>query len=272
VTAANSTADYANKMLNIADMEEWMRVFAYNRILGNWDAYTFSVGQNMYAYKQPGERWVLMPWDIDFVLGLGNGSSDTLGGGSFCGNNHDPVANKIYDNPAFRRALWRAYQDAINGPMLPENYSPQIAARRAAQIQNGISGLSSTNGVYAYLNARRNYIINQLKIYDAAQFAITNNNGSDFSSASPTVALTGTAPFAAASIEVNGIPYPVTWTTPTRFSITVPSPKRNRLTLTTVDRHGRPIAPARQHHGDLQRRRGRPRTSLTMKSTTTRLL
>jgi hypothetical protein len=83
-------------------MEEWMRVFAYHRILGNWDSYTFSVGQNMFAYKVAGERWVLMPWDIDFVLGLGNGASDPLTSGG-----QDPVANKMYNDPTFRRALWR---------------------------------------------------------------------------------------------------------------------------------------------------------------------
>jgi hypothetical protein len=61
--------------------------------------------------------------------------------------------------------------------MLPENYSPQIAARRNALLQNGIAGLSSTNGIYTYLNSRRNFINAQLKINDAAQLAISNNGG-----------------------------------------------------------------------------------------------
>jgi len=79
------------------------------RVLGNWDSYSFSVGQNMYAFRQQGRRWVLMPWDIDFVLGLGNGSTDGFSGGQ------DPVVNRMYDTPAFRRMLYRALLDAANG-------------------------------------------------------------------------------------------------------------------------------------------------------------
>ncbi len=238
VTAINSSSDYVNKLLQLADIEEWMRVFAYHRILGNWDSYTFSVGQNMYAYKAFGERWKLMPWDIDFVLGLGNSTSDSLITGG-----QDPVANtKLYENPAFRRALWRTYIDAMNGPMLPEQYSPQIAARRNALLQNGITGVSSTNGIYSYINSRRNYIVSQLRINDAAQLTISNNGGVDFSANSPTVTLTGNAPFAAAVIQVNGIPYPVTWTTPKTYSMVVPLTKAtNKLVLMGADRLGQPL-------------------------------
>src|SRR4030095_12010321 len=35
VAAANSTTDYANKMLNITNMQEWLRRFAYKSTLGN---------------------------------------------------------------------------------------------------------------------------------------------------------------------------------------------------------------------------------------------
>ena len=238
VNAINSSSDYVNKLLQLADVEQWMRVFAYHRILGNWDSYTFSVGQNMFAYKAAGRRWVLIPWDIDFVLGLGNGATDPLTVGG-----QDPVANsKLYEAPAFRRALWRAYTDAVNGPMLPDQYAPQIAARRNALLQNGITGITSTNAIYSYLNGRRNFIIAQLKLNDAPLLTISNNGGADFSATSPTVTLTGNAPFAAATIEVNGIPYPVTWTSPKAFSMVVPLTKAtNKLVLMGADRQGQPL-------------------------------
>ena len=72
VTALNSTADagFVSRVLQQADMDQWMHVFAFHRVTGNWDSWTYNVGQNMYIYRQPGRKAVLFPWDIDFVLGL----------------------------------------------------------------------------------------------------------------------------------------------------------------------------------------------------------
>ena len=147
VKAANdATANYVPGLLNLADINEWMRVFAYHRVLGNWDSYSYSVGQNMYAYKLPESTWKLMPWDIDFTLGDGGGPSEGLWGGQ------DPLVNKMYDTPAFRRMLWRAFQDAVAGPMKPENFGPIIEARRSLLAKNGIGGLTAPTAVITYLN------------------------------------------------------------------------------------------------------------------------
>lgn len=237
VTAANdTTAGYVDAVLSRVDMDQWMRIFAYNRITGNWDAWSFNIGQNMYIYKHPGFPWGMMPWDIDFVWGLGNGPSDRLWGG------HDPVINRMYDTPTFRRMLWRAYIDAVNGPLLDENYAPQIDARRSVLLNNNISGLSDPGSIGTYINQRRDYLIRQIESANVDDFAITTNQGRDFSSANPTATLTGNAPFEVAAIEINGVPYPVTWTGFTAFRLTVPLPEEsNQLLLTGLDRLGNPI-------------------------------
>lgn len=241
VTAANdASANFVPKLLNLVDVEEWMRVFAYHRVLGNWDSYSFSVGQNMYAYKRSDQRWVLMPWDIDFTLGSeagSNGPSDGLWGGQ------DPVINNWYNTPELQRMLWRAFIDAVNGPMDPSQYTPVIEARRASLAKNGIGGLSGPGAVYSYLVARRAYISNQITISDTAQLVITSNNGNDFTSTAPSVTLTGRAPFAVAALEVNGVTYPATWTDRNTFAITVPLvAASNVLTVTGLDRNGMPLA------------------------------
>ncbi|HOW68116.1 MAG TPA: lamin tail domain-containing protein, partial [Verrucomicrobiota bacterium] len=240
VTAANdATTNYVSRLLNLADIEQWMRVHAFNRVLGNWDAWTYNVGQNMYAFKQPGARWHLMPWDIDFVLGIGDGASAGLSGGQ------DPVGNRMYDNTAFRRMLWRAYQDAVAGPMLPERFTPQVSSRRSILLKNNVTGLSNPNGIATYLNQRRTYIMNQIKANDAAAFAITSNNGANFTSTTPTVVLEGTAPFAVADLEVNGTPYPHAWLTYTTFRLQVPLTEvTNVLVLRGRDRRGDILASA----------------------------
>ncbi len=233
--SANNTpaGNYVPRLLNLVDMDEWMHVFAYHRVLGNWDSYSFSVGQNMYAYKLPSDRWKLMPWDIDFTLGDGNGATDGLWGGQ------DPVVNRMYDTPAFRRMLWRAYQDALAGPLQPDRYSEVIAARRSALVKNGIAGITAPTTVTSYLAQRRTYIQTQLKANDTAQLTITSGGGINFTSTSPTATLTGKAPFAVAAIAVNGAPFPATWTDQNSYSVVVPlTGVRNEIVLTGVDRSG----------------------------------
>ncbi|MEN9676261.1 MAG: hypothetical protein RIS76_2157 [Verrucomicrobiota bacterium] len=246
VSAANATTDLTRRMQAVADMEQWMRVFAFNRMIGNWDSWTFSVGQNMYLYFQPGQLAKLLPWDIDFVLGLGDGPSSALGAGSLGGNSQDPVANRFYDDPAFRRALWRAYADAVAGPMRSVEYQPQIDARAALFRNNGfgVGGAGEfrdPRAIATYIEARRSHIQQQMAAADRA-FGITSNSGNDFNSVTPTATLTGTAPFAVAVIEVNGVAYPVTWTTANAFRILVPlTGPSNPLTLTGYDLRGRPV-------------------------------
>jgi hypothetical protein len=240
VNAANNTGQtYVSDLLNIADIEQWMRVFGCGWIMGDWDMWSYQVGQNMFLYKQPGLRSVLMRWDIDFTFGLGNSASSQLSGGQ------DPVVNRMYSNPTFRRMLWRAYLDAVNGPLLDERYQPQIDARRAVLLKNGITGLSTPTSISSFIRSRRSYILNQIRANDAGAFAITSNGGNDYTSTTPTTSLTGTAPFAVATIEINGVPYPVNWTDQRTFAATIPLTARtNTLTLVGKDRLGNPVPAA----------------------------
>ncbi len=239
-TALNSTADagFVSRVLQQADMDQWMHVFAFHRVTGNWDSWTYNVGQNMYLYRQPGRKAVLFPWDIDFVLGLGDGTSAGLTGGQ------DPVMNtRVYENPTFRRMMWRAFARAIDGPLQPQNFVPVVEAYRATQLQNNVLGLAGVAAVTNYMNGRRTFLQGQYRAADPATFAITSNGGADFTSTTPTVTLTGNAPFRIADIEVNGLRLPVTWTTVGAFSISVPlTSATNDLRLVGLDRTGKALA------------------------------
>ena len=236
VNAINSTANsgYTDRVLQLADMDQWMRVFAFHRVTGNWDSWTYNVGQNMYIYGQPGRPAVLLPWDIDFVLGLGDGPTAGLWGGQ------DPVMNsRTFDHPAFRRMLWRALLRATEGPMLAQNYRPIIDGYRAIQLQNNITGLAPISAITNYINSRRTFLIAQARAADVATFSITSNGGNDFTANTPTVTLTGTAPFRVANIAVNGTRYPVLWTGFTTFSLVVPlAAATNQLQLTGLASNG----------------------------------
>src|ERR1044072_7309193 len=103
VTAANNSSDRVTGMMNLADMEEWMRGFAYHRVVGNWDSWTFTVGQNMFLYTPLGHRAELMPWYIDFVLGDERATTESL-----WNDGQDPVLNQFFRLPTYKRMLWRA--------------------------------------------------------------------------------------------------------------------------------------------------------------------
>ena len=55
---------------NMANMEEWMRVFAANHAAGNIDSFGTQISQNMYGYiGLNGTKYTLMPWDLNIDLG-----------------------------------------------------------------------------------------------------------------------------------------------------------------------------------------------------------
>jgi hypothetical protein len=238
VTAANTTGTpYVPTLLNLADVEQWMRCEVFDRAMGNWDAWGYNVGQNMFIYKQPGLKWVLLPWDIDFTFGRGDGATTAL-----WGTGNEPVLSRIYGEPAFTRMLWRAYLDVVNGPFLAQNYGPQIDARRKVLLQNNHTELSEPADIKAWIEQRRTYILSQLSASDVPALTITSNSGNDYTSATPTTTLTGRAPFAAATIEINGVPYPATWTDRNTFRITVPLTQvTNLLTFVGQDLRGNPV-------------------------------
>ena len=235
--ANDTSTNFVPNITAAVDLDEWMRILVYDRLLANWDSWTFNVGQNMYILKPDSGPWVLMPWDIDFTFGLGNGATDGLINGG-----QDPIMNQWFNVPAIRRVMWRVYREAINGPFLPENFQPVIDARRNYLLRNGVSGLSAPTPVTAFINQRRNFIQSQLQSADPAQFAITTNGGADFNSSTATATLKGTAPFAVVNIAVNDAVFPVTWTDQGSFSISIPlTAAVNPIRLTGLDRDGNAI-------------------------------
>jgi hypothetical protein len=237
ITAANSRAtNYEANLLNLVDVDQWMRMFVLDACLGNWDTWGVGNNQNKYIYYQPGGRWNILPWDMDWVLGSGDGPSRQLFGGQ------DGNVNFMFDWPAFRRMAWRAYREAVDGPFQRLAYLPQFNARSSALSFNRIEGTSAPQAMADYLDARREFIRAQLNAADTAAFAITSNNGANFTSPSPTAVIEGTAPFAAAEIWVNGLPVPTEWLDVQRFRIRVPLTKAvNALAITGVDRNGNAI-------------------------------
>jgi hypothetical protein len=244
VDVANATGPepYTSATLGLVDMQNWMRVLALQHMIGNWDSYGYERGKNMYAYKPTQDRWKLVLWDLDLVLGKDSrGPNDGL-----FNNGSEPVVTRMYNHPPFVREYWCAMHELANTWMVPANYSPLVDARFAAFRANGVpvdspdAGISAgaSGGMRGWIAARRTYILSQIP---AANFNVTGTNFIE--TTNNYITLNGTAPVTAKDILVNGAEYPITWTSATAWSLRVPvGPGTNQLIVRAVDRAGNTLS------------------------------
>ena len=236
---------YTSATLGLVDMRNWMRVFALQQMIGNWDSYGYERGKNMYAYKPTQSPWQLVLWDLDLVLGK---DSHAPGNALFDMNipPADPVVMRMYQHPPFVREYWRAMHELVNIWMNPNVYSPLVDARYAAFQANEVpvdspdagQSAGANNGMRGWIAARRTFIQGQIP---SANFTVTGTNF--IQTANNYITLSGTAPVTAAEILVNGGAYPITWTTVTGWTLRVPmAPGTNTLEITAVDGSGNSLS------------------------------
>ena len=240
IDAANSsgTPNYVANLEGIANMENWMRVFAANHAAGNWDSFGAQNAQNLYGYiGTEGTKYSLLMWDFNIVFG--NSGSWSPGQNLFTLNSEDSNMTAIYNNPTFLRMYWRALQELVNGPLNVTNSGPLLMAKYEAFVANGYSGVENpTANIEPWLSQAQSSIASQLAAVNATSFV-----------ANPTVAvsnnlayITGMAPVNVNTIWINGAAYPLTWTTLTSWSVAFPiSNGTNELSVEGVGINGQPI-------------------------------
>ncbi len=237
VDAANSygTPNYVASMENLADMENWMRVFAANHAAANRDSFGATTEQNLYGYIGTlGTKYSLLMFDFNICLDHGAwGPGQDL----FLVNSADPYTADIYSNPTFLRMYWRALQELVNGPLTLANTAPLCNAKYSAFTANGLSVEDPNASMLPWIASAGTSIASQLAAVNATSFTVTsvttNNN---------VAYVTGVAPVNVDTVWINGVAYPLTWTTLTNWTITLPlASGTNQLSVVGVDRNGQPI-------------------------------
>jgi hypothetical protein len=234
VDAANSSAspNYVENMENMADMEEWLRAFAANHAAGNIDSFGTEISQNMYGYiGVNGTKYTLMPWDLNIDLG----GPESIGPGQnlLQYDPNDPNMGLIYQTPAFLRMYWRAQQMLVNGPLDINLYTgPLMNAKYNAFVANGLNVENPNTAILPWISAAQASISSQLAAVNATNFAVnpavTVSNDVAY--------VTGTAPVAVETVWINGEAWPLTWTTLTNWTITVPLHSgTNQFNITAVN-------------------------------------
>jgi hypothetical protein len=239
VDAANSygTPNYVANMEGMANMENWMRVFAANHAAGNADVFGGQNGQNLYGYiGTQGTKYSLLMWDYNEVFG---NSSRGPGQNLFQVNSQDPNTQNIFNNPTFRRMYWRALQELVNGPLNVTNSGPLLDAKYNVFVASGFSVENPSTNIKPWLFQAQTNIAAQLAAVNVTNFTVNTS----VTTSNNVAYVTGMAPVNVAAVWINGVAYPLTWTTLTNWSIAIPlAGGTNNLSVVGVDRFGQPIS------------------------------
>ncbi len=188
------------------DLDEWMRIFAFEALAGLSDTFHYDNPHNLMLYFRPGDnRGLAFLWDMDFCFS--RSVNDPFPGTA------SPNFNKIMAVPANRRAYFGHLHDLIT-----TTYNTTYMSRWTTHY-GGLLG-QNWSAMLSYIGQRASFV--QGRLPTATPFAITVNGGNDFNTGADVVTLRGTAPVQVKQIEVNGVGYALTWTTVTNWTVTVP--------------------------------------------------
>lgn len=243
---AASPEPYTSATFGLVDAEQWMRIFAAEHIIVNFDSWGHEIGKNMYAFKPANGKWQLYMFDLDWLMLVSaRRGASYLPGAAPLFNSEDPTVSRMYAHPPFLRAYWRAVEDAVNGPFDPAKYGPVMDAKYQSLLANGIvwcdgQALTDPGVVKNWFSQRRAFLQAQLATV-AAAFTV---NGSVVVS-NGLATITGTAPVRAETITVNGQAWTVRWTGVNAWTATVPlQTGSNFFSIVGVDANGQPLAGA----------------------------
>lgn len=210
--ADDSGPDYERRLLEIIDMDNWMRTWAMIDLASFWDAFGNPNWKNTYIYKPDGGRWVQFTWDFDVGLGVFNDPTNQ----ALFPTNVDANIQRMYQTRAFVRSYWRAMEESLATFFSGAAVTPLLEAKRAAYAAAGLNFTSpfSPSGPYnlpvtAWIDQRAAFIQPQLDAVNSPFEVAAPQDGS--TTAMGLITLSGTAPVSAVGIEVNGIPLVLDW-------------------------------------------------------------
>jgi len=226
-----SGAALDERIEQVIDVDEWMRVFAFESLGGVGDTYNQGLAHNIMFYTRPEDGRVLaLPWDMDFAFYQSTGAS-IFGGGS--------NLQKVIALDRFKRLFYTHLYDIMQTAFNTEYLEPWV------QHYAGPAGQNVSSEILSRVEQRRNYVLGQLPAQ--VPFVITTNAGVPLAVDTDHVTIQGRAWIDVYRIRLAGQtePLDVTWTGITTWKVTVPLAfGPNVLTFEACDYQGRPIASA----------------------------
>ncbi len=164
----SSSPTYEQAIESVIHPEHFARVLALRHAVGDWDSYGYRRGKNNYFYYAPAEgKWYLLPWDIDFTLGSGDGASTNL----FSMNvGQFPEVNQFLNYPKYRQMYLQAFAELVDGPWQtsygtadpPTAFDQFLDDSANALIADGL-GDGRRDGIKRFVRDRRAFILTQIQ-------------------------------------------------------------------------------------------------------------
>jgi hypothetical protein len=164
----SSSSNYQQTIESVIHPEHFARVLAIRHAVGDWDSYGYSRGKNnAFYYALPEGKWYLLPWDIDFTLGSGDGASTnvfSMNSGQF------PEVYQFVNYPKYRQMYLDALAELMNGPWQtsygtsnpPTEFDKFLDDAANALIADG-QGSGRRDAIKQFVRSRRNYILTQVR-------------------------------------------------------------------------------------------------------------
>lgn len=199
-------ANFDSATAAVLDVDEWLRAYAVSALCNPGDNYGGDSAQhNLMLYTRPEDnRTLFLIWDTDFAF-VGAATESIT-------ENSD--LNKFIANPANRRRYYEHLFDII-----ATTFNTGYMSYWTDHYDNFLPGQNFAT-ILTYIGQRANYVLSQLPTN--APFAITSNGGADFGTTNGILALRGTAPIQMRFIEINGVFHPITWTSVSNWTVTLP--------------------------------------------------
>jgi hypothetical protein len=167
MNTSSSSSRYEQAIESVIHPEHFAKVLALRHAVGDWDSYGYNRGKNNYFYYAlPEGKWYLLPWDIDFTLGSGNGPTTNLfsvNSGQF------PEVNQFVRYPKYRQMYEQALADLVNGPWRtsygtnnPPTAFDIFLDDAADTLEAEGFNASRRNSIKQFVRDRRNYIVQQI--------------------------------------------------------------------------------------------------------------
>ena len=161
------------------DIDQWMRTFALESLVGSADTYNMGLAHNLELYVRPSDGKVLaFPWDVDH--GFFYATESTVYGRG--GSNLARVIRFPHNERLFLKHLLDIIETAYNA----ETVTPW------AQHYTDITTLGDPQFFIDYVTARRAYVLDKIEQeVPRVDFQITTNDGADFTADTSVVTLQG---------------------------------------------------------------------------------
>ncbi len=153
------------------DPRHFAKMLALRHAVGDWDSYGYTRGKNdVFYYALPEGKWYLLPWDIDFTLGSGRGSSSSL----FEVTGEFPEIIQFLNYSKYKQMYYDAFQELVDGPWNTSYGTSDPPTPFDAFLDEAADLLTSEglgdgrrDTIKQFVRNRRTYILSQIPTGDS---------------------------------------------------------------------------------------------------------